>query len=40
MNQKKERCNMFNNYSIINPNRYKDVMHKNACKIGVIGKKM
>lgn len=31
---------MFNDYSIINPNRYKDVMPKNACKVGVIGKKM
>ena len=31
---------MFNDYSIINPNRYKDVKPKNACKVGVIGKKM
>lgn len=31
---------MINDFSIINPNRYKDVMPKNSVKIGYVGKKM
>lgn len=31
---------MINNFSIINPDRYKNVMPKNSVKIGYVGKKM